>query len=202
MSNLPAKQKDEGKSLDPNLLVTGAVIIAGAIVVSKLVNLFGGDTEDSESVKAFERMPAVGNPFSASFDYKQEYNANYKSASWYLGIKEEFDEIAGYFGSIPWPQDQNYFDIRQTVYVASNQIYDAFSLWHHVDTASIYTVFNKLNDKVEVALVVQYWRYIFDKDLWEYLKEGSSWMPFGLNGLTDSDMIPIINRINSMPFAS
>ncbi|MET0461906.1 MAG: hypothetical protein ABW007_02085 [Chitinophagaceae bacterium] len=186
--------KKEDISQEAIVKVIGAVAI-GIFVVKPLLNFFGGNDDDRDTVREQLDTPLDESPFSREFIPYLQYLTAQKITNpdeYWAGWKWNYDNGM----STDWEGPPN---TLPDLVLTAEQIYYAFGLMG--DSADlVFYLFGRLADQVEVAMIAGYLWANYQVDLLAYLKDGSSFFPW--NGLSDSELSALIKQVNNLPVNS
>lgn len=166
-----------------DLLITGALLVAGALVVKSVLNTIGVSAEDTQTVNDALSDDPSENPFSFQFSYYVNlYTPRYGGLSmqqYWQGVK------AGN------PNDQ--------IAVWAETVYNAIGFWQTIDENAVTGVFNAVSAQVDVAAIDAYLYSNYSVDLLSFLRSGQRYLLMFKWGLTDTITAQIINRVNGLP---
>jgi hypothetical protein len=180
---------------DDEDLMFKVALVAGAyfVIIKPILHKLGLDT-DPESEAAVNNMDTVSpedNPFNVHFAPFQELHDNFRDTNmtvFYAALKDNCNDSL-------YPQGSYFANLCYQ----SELIYDAFGFWHNAKIDDIMSVFGSLEHQTDVTEIAAYLLVNHDIDLWNWLKNGYTFMPNWRNGISDQNLNTIIKKVESLP---
>lgn len=179
------------------LIVAGAVVVVGLVVLKPLMNKFLGDPAQLQSIQDAVDNAGPNSPFSANYqpflDQYADIIDSYGSVqNWMFDLQNQFNSESATDNKMP----DDYYYLR----LASNAeaIHNGLG-WLLNDNETVKGIFFSLDEKADVALIANYFYTVFGIDLLNYLQKGK--LSFlGLDsGLPTTDLADIVKHINTLP---
>lgn len=177
-------------------LIIGGVLVGAAyfFVVRPLVNNFGTDPADTQTVTDQQQVDQGNNPFNPNFTpFLQQWAINQPSG---LSVSDGMQQIKQLGDS---GQLQPGSQAAQT-YAWGEALASALSVWNwSADTQTVISIFNQMSSEIQVAALAAYMSYVYGKDLLTFLHYGGSAIPWIPNGLPESQVAAIVKQVNNLP---
>lgn len=192
-----AKRKRRIGDIEEDVII-GGLLLGGAyfFVVKPLMNAFGVDPADSNTVNQQANTGSDNNPFDPAFQpFIDFYTANQPDIS----LPEYCKAIQKmYLYHDPEPLIEGTSAYNTAMW--GENLHYALNWWNLTpDTDAVKAIFNQVTSQVEVAALSAYMAYNYQKDLLHYIHFGGNLLAWIPNGLTEAETAQIVNRVNSLP---
>jgi hypothetical protein len=101
------------------------------------------------------------------------------------------------FSPIFWKSTPNPILLTKNSTIAlAKRIYDAMGYFSD-DESEVYSVFNQMKYQTQVSWLADIFQQQYKQDMYDFLKRGKGNLPQA--GLSDTEMLQIINQVNKLP---
>jgi len=189
------------KEVKNTVIQVGIVYGAYVLLIKPMLPTFGASPEEEAAINSVDMASATDNPFSFQYAPMVDYFNKVKASGQTGGMampeyikyfKEQWDNT----DPIP-PMDGTHGIIDA---ITGAEAIKAGFAWYKIhitgNTSDVLSVFNVVQSKSQVASIAAVLWYLYNIDLWTYLKEGSALM---WRGLSSSDLKYVVDKVNSLP---
>lgn len=181
--------------IEEDVLITGGLVVGGYLLLKGVLPKFGVSDADREQLDEQQTTAPVENIFKPEYRWSD-------GGDWLTQ-------------NIPWNQFETSDDYIVSAYRSyidgqlspDNQIYSTVQIYMELqhaligkifdgDQSDIITALNRITNKWQVSVISYFFMLINGVDLWDYLRNGSFIMIYGLNG---ADLAAAVRRLNNLP---